>query len=296
MLFGGGDDCDVGRRMKWGWNSRTTYKAFRVLPSLCRSGFFNPQAYAIIISWLAFQIMLERLLYLIPSVKVVWCGTSTTLVLGRFFCGNFFSGGSTVLSGRGGTTRHLRYPLSGHLCFWVSLGTALFLHFFGASVGLPEFDLGWAYDHFSDLACAAIAFSFAFSGYVYVRSFRAVDASARYSSIWENERAVLATAGSSGNGVYDFFLGRELNPRIVFPCEKKSARPLAPVKVKEQPPAPPLDLKYFCELRPGLIGWALLNVCFVIKHFQLQHSSVVGEGSVVPVGRHGLSAALQAYR
>ncbi|XP_057408999.1 delta(14)-sterol reductase TM7SF2 isoform X4 [Balaenoptera acutorostrata] len=38
----------------------------------------------------------------------------------------------------------------------------------------------------------------------------------------------------NGNPIYDFFLGRELNPRI---CS--------------------FDFKYFCELRPGLIGWAL---------------------------------------
>lgn len=36
----------------------------------------------------------------------------------------------------------------------------------------------------------------------------------------------------SGNVVYDFFKGRELNPRI-----------------KD------FDLKFFCEMRPGLIGW-----------------------------------------
>lgn len=37
---------------------------------------------------------------------------------------------------------------------------------------------------------------------------------------------------SPGNSVYDFFLGRELNPRLGS-----------------------FDFKYFCELRPGLIGW-----------------------------------------
>lgn len=35
-----------------------------------------------------------------------------------------------------------------------------------------------------------------------------------------------------GNPLYDFFIGRELNPRIGN-----------------------FDFKYFCELRPGLIGW-----------------------------------------
>ena len=37
---------------------------------------------------------------------------------------------------------------------------------------------------------------------------------------------------SSGNIIYDFFMGHELNPRIRS-----------------------FDLKFFCELRPGLIGW-----------------------------------------
>lgn len=37
---------------------------------------------------------------------------------------------------------------------------------------------------------------------------------------------------SAGYFIYDFFTGHELNPRIGS-----------------------FDLKYFCELRPGLIGW-----------------------------------------
>ncbi len=39
-----------------------------------------------------------------------------------------------------------------------------------------------------------------------------------------------------GNPLYDFFMGRELNPRIGE-----------------------FDLKYFCELRPGLIGWVRVS-------------------------------------
>ena len=42
--------------------------------------------------------------------------------------------------------------------------------------------------------------------------------------------------------MYDFFIGKELNPRIG-----------------------PVDLKFFCELRPGLIGWVLLDLCFVAE-------------------------------
>lgn len=44
---------------------------------------------------------------------------------------------------------------------------------------------------------------------------------------------------SPGYIVYDFFMGRELNPRLGA-----------------------LDLKFFCELRPGLIGWVMLDLCF----------------------------------
>ena len=39
--------------------------------------------------------------------------------------------------------------------------------------------------------------------------------------------------------MYDFFIGRELNPRF---------------------PGSTFDIKVFCELRPGLIGWTVLNL------------------------------------
>ena len=39
-----------------------------------------------------------------------------------------------------------------------------------------------------------------------------------------------------GNIIYDFFMGHELNPRVG-----------------------PLDLKFFCELRPGLFLWVSLT-------------------------------------
>ncbi|KAH9492700.1 Delta(14)-sterol reductase [Bulinus truncatus] len=55
----------------------------------------------------------------------------------------------------------------------------------------------------------------------------------------------LAPGGNTGNIIYDFFIGRELNPRIG-----------------------PLDLKFFCELRPGLIGWVVLDWIMVYKAYQ----------------------------
>lgn len=50
--------------------------------------------------------------------------------------------------------------------------------------------------------------------------------------------------------MYDLWMGRELNPRVTL-------GPLA------------LDLKEFCELYPGLIGWALINLGMAHKQLAL---------------------------
>ncbi|XP_044925455.1 delta(14)-sterol reductase LBR isoform X2 [Mustela putorius furo] len=51
----------------------------------------------------------------------------------------------------------------------------------------------------------------------------------------------------NGNAIYDFFIGRELNPRIGT-----------------------FDLKYFCELRPGLIGWVVVNLVMLLAEMKVQ--------------------------
>ncbi|KAF7965704.1 hypothetical protein HWV62_9811 [Athelia sp. TMB] len=48
---------------------------------------------------------------------------------------------------------------------------------------------------------------------------------------------LLALGGNSGNAIYDFYIGRELNPTLGS-----------------------LDIKSFNELRPGLILWVLINI------------------------------------
>ncbi|KAI0731964.1 ERG4/ERG24 ergosterol biosynthesis protein [Fomitopsis betulina] len=54
--------------------------------------------------------------------------------------------------------------------------------------------------------------------------------------------ALLALGGNSGNPIYDFFIGRELNPSIGF-----------------------FDLKSFNELRPGLILWVLIDISMICE-------------------------------
>lgn len=56
---------------------------------------------------------------------------------------------------------------------------------------------------------------------------------------------IVPLSSSTGVFIYDFFIGRELNPRIGQ-----------------------FDLKCFCELRPGLIGWVMLDLCFLAQAYQ----------------------------
>ena len=50
-----------------------------------------------------------------------------------------------------------------------------------------------------------------------------------------------------GCTIYDYWMGRELNPRIGN-----------------------LDLKFFCGLRPGLIGWTIINMSFCAEAMKQQ--------------------------
>lgn len=99
------------------------------------------------------------------------------------------------------------------------------------------FPVTFLYRHFLQLAAAGTAFCVIFSAYLYARSFTM-------------PHQQLALGGNSGYMIYDYFIGRELNPRIWG-----------------------LDLKFFCELRPGLIGWVLLDLSFLAEDWQ-RHGSL----------------------
>ncbi|KAE9402706.1 ERG4/ERG24 ergosterol biosynthesis protein [Gymnopus androsaceus JB14] len=58
--------------------------------------------------------------------------------------------------------------------------------------------------------------------------------------------ALLALGGNTGNMMYDWFIGRELNPTLSIFGEE-------------------FDIKTFNELRPGLILWVLLNISFMCE-------------------------------
>ena len=64
------------------------------------------------------------------------------------------------------------------------------------------------------------------------------------------ERRELALGGHTGNVVYDWFIGRELNPRVRLPVFGE------------------VDVKAFMELRPGMLGWILLDLAFVARQYK----------------------------
>lgn len=120
----------------------------------------------------------------------------------------------------------LTYNINGFYAFVISHVLFIIGYFYF------KVPVSFVYDKFLAFASAAFVFSFILAIYLYIKSF--------------NRGALLALGGNSGNTVYDWFMGRELNPRIGN-----------------------FDWKVFCEMRPGLIGWVIINYCFMAKQYEL---------------------------
>eukprot|EP00877_Chromochloris_zofingiensis_P005131 jgi/Chrzof1/14619/Cz09g09210.t1 len=127
--------------------------------------------------------------------------------------------------------QRLSYKLNAFTVFVIVYGSAI-----AVSFGSDTLDLSWIYQNFLPLLTASIIFSTVLAIYVYLASFE----KGRQSS-----SKLLAASGTSGVAIYDFWMGRELNPRIAG-----------------------IDIKEFCELYPGMIGWALLNLAMAYKQYK----------------------------
>ncbi|KAI8909067.1 ergosterol biosynthesis ERG4/ERG24 [Gorgonomyces haynaldii] len=127
------------------------------------------------------------------------------------------------------TGEQLNYKINGLNALFVSVGAIVSLVYYR---GLQP--LLWLADHYFELALAGIAFVTLMSLGLYLASLR-------------SDQVLLARGGNSGYPWYDFWMGRELNPRLLNGL---------------------LDLKFVCELRPGLIGWVVLNTAFAAKQYE----------------------------
>lgn len=127
--------------------------------------------------------------------------------------------------------KKLTYKLNSLLCLCVTLVLAFVLSF-----GLGVLDLGWVFDNFIPFVTASIIISYSMGFYLYARSFQ--------------KGNLLADPGNTGYPIYDFWMGRELNPRIGA-----------------------LDLKEFFEIYTALILWSVINLAMAYKQYQL-HGSV----------------------
>lgn len=87
---------------------------------------------------------------------------------------------------------------------------------------------------------ANVIIAYALSTYVYVASF-----SVQHPK--DPNKRELAAGGHTGNMLYDWFIGRELNPRVTLPIFGE------------------VDIKSWCELRPGLLLWLILDLAFMAQ-------------------------------
>lgn len=94
---------------------------------------------------------------------------------------------------------------------------------------------------------ANIIIAYAISIFVYVRSFSVKPPGAPRDA---SDLRELVPGACTGNMIYDHYMGREKNPRVNLPSVGE------------------IDLKEWCEVRPGLLGWLLLNCAFVAKQYR----------------------------
>ncbi|ELQ33203.1 Delta(14)-sterol reductase [Pyricularia oryzae Y34] len=97
-------------------------------------------------------------------------------------------------------------------------------------------------DNYLQLLTTNILLAYAISIWVYAKSFSVKPGNP--------ELRELAQGGHTGNVIYDFYIGRELNPRVTWPFFGE------------------IDVKTFLEMRPGLTGWILLNCANIAKQYR----------------------------
>lgn len=114
---------------------------------------------------------------------------------------------------------------------------------FGTWLKGPDFQV-WTFirHNYIQLITANILIAYTLATWVYLRSFSVKAGNA--------DKRELAAGGHSGNIIYDWFIGRELNPRVTLPLLDTE-----------------IDIKAWMEMRPGLLGWIVVDLAFVMKQY-----------------------------
>ncbi|KAL8973096.1 MAG: hypothetical protein Q9183_000165 [Haloplaca sp. 2 TL-2023] len=122
--------------------------------------------------------------------------------------------------------------------------TVLLFAAIGTYLQGPDFFL-WTFiwDNYVQLITVNLGIAFFLACFVYHRSFSV--------KAGNHHKRELALGGHTGNLMYDWFIGRELNPRIDIPVIGT------------------IDIKAFCELRPGMLGYVLLDLAFMAHQWKL---------------------------
>ncbi|KAJ1913539.1 erg24, C-14 sterol reductase [Tieghemiomyces parasiticus] len=160
------------------------------------------------------------------------------------------------------TGQRLLYRINGFRSLLITCGLMFTVHrLYGPAPFI------YVYDHYVHWLTASYLFATVQAVLLYVWSFRGPSTSSATATIKLKSDAdlkadgngataspstgaaqpvLLALGGNSPSAFYNFFIGRELNPRLGD-----------------------FDLKVFCELRPGIIGWFVLNFACLIKQSQV---------------------------
>ncbi|AMD22109.1 HGL231Wp [Eremothecium sinecaudum] len=137
----------------------------------------------------------------------------------------------------------LTYLLNG-ISMSVSLVLVLCVRWSITSGEMPE--LQFLYEHHTDICIIAILASFVISILTFAFSYVPL---VHPNGHGTRER-ILSLGGNTKSMFYNWFIGRELNPRLG-----------------------PLDIKLFCELRPGMMLWLLINLS-CLHHYYLRTGEI----------------------
>ncbi|KAJ1651015.1 erg24, C-14 sterol reductase [Dispira simplex] len=173
------------------------------------------------------------------NISLFYLGWVGYLALLYYLIPGNWSKGTVLRNGK-----QLEYKINGFRSLLVTCALAFIAYrVYGADVFL------YISDHYQHWLTAAWLFATAQAVFVYARSFRRTS---------PEEPVLLSVGGNSTCAFYNFFIGRELNPRVGN-----------------------FDLKVFNELRPGIIGWLLLNFSFLIKQAHMLNGYITESMALV---------------